>query len=215
MGGATYNVSGVSFSPQAFSIDYAQQRVFPLCRCDTDHGCSPPCAAVVLYYNVDWPRREWPRPFINMAAGVLLFGVSMNANDSMMRRALYMLKREYGYSIVIHKVTGSETDVRTGEKVVYSTATTVDRAVVLPETLDRTTKQSISLISSNKQFVSGGTSDIGTRQFIVDRRDVELPTLTADDWLVYLDSKYQIHQVETIESAGWIITAKRISGEAA
>jgi len=132
----------------------------------------------------------------------------------MMRRVLYQLKREYGFRIEIHHLVSSETDVRTGVKTTQTTRIVVNRAVVLPEMLNRTTKQSISLISSNKEFVSGGTSDIGTRNFIVDRRDVNLPELTADDWLVYQHQKYQIRQVQAFEeNAGWIINAKRISGE--
>jgi len=137
-----------------------------------------------------------------------------NSLTGMMRRILYQLKREYGYRIEIHKLLSSETDVRTGRKTISTTRLIVNRAVVLPEMLNRTTKQSISLISSNKEFVSGGTSDIGTRNFIIDRRDVVLPELTADDWIVYLHQKYQIKQVQSFEQeAGWIVTAKRISGE--
>ena len=137
-----------------------------------------------------------------------------NSLTGMLRRSLYKLKREYGYRIDIHKLLSSETDVRTGQKTILTSRLVIDRAVVLPEMLDRTTKQSISLISSNKEFVEGGTSDIGTRNFIVDRRDVSLPELTADDWIVYLGYKYQIKKVQSFEQeAGWIITAKRISGE--
>lgn len=137
-----------------------------------------------------------------------------NSLTLMMRRVLYQLKREYGFRIEIHHLVSSETDVRTGVKTTQTTRIVVNRAVVLPEMLNRTTKQSISLISSNKEFVSGGTSDIGTRNFIVDRRDVNLPELTADDWLVYQHQKYQIRQVQAFEeNAGWIINAKRISGE--
>lgn len=137
-----------------------------------------------------------------------------NALTAMMRRTLYTLKRSYGYRVEIHKLLSSTTDVRTGRKEITTNRIVVPRAVVLPEVLDRTTKQSISLISSNKEFVSGGTSDIGTRNFIVDRRDVTLPGLTADDWLVYLHQKYQIQKVQSFEQeAGWIITAKRIAGE--
>jgi hypothetical protein len=133
---------------------------------------------------------------------------------SMQRRSLYMLKREYGARIVIFKLLDSDTDVRTGVKTVSTSRIVVRRAIVLPEMLDRTTKQSISLISSNKEFVSGGTSDIGTRNFIVDRRDVVLPELSADDWIEYLNYKYQIKKVQSFEQeTGWIITAKRISGE--
>jgi hypothetical protein len=71
------------------------------------------------------------------------------------------------------------------------------------------------LISSNKEFVSGGTYDVGTRDFIIDRRDCpNLPELSADDWLVYDNDKYQIKTVQKFEvGTGWIITAKKLVGE--
>ncbi len=137
-----------------------------------------------------------------------------NSLTLMMRRVLYQLKRDYGFQIEIFKLVNSDTDVRTGVKTTQTTRFVIPRAVVLPEMLNRTTHQSISMISSNKEFVSGGTSDIGTRNFIVDRRDLNLPELNADDWLVYNHQKFQIKTVQSFEeNAGWIITAKRISGE--
>jgi hypothetical protein len=131
------------------------------------------------------------------------------------RRALYSLKRDYGARIDIYQLTNSTTDPRTGAKVVSKVMFPVTRGIVMPEKLDRTAVQSIALISSNKEFVSGGTYDKGTRDFIVDRRDCPLlPELTADDWIVYAGAKYQIKSVEKFEvEAGWIITATKINGE--
>jgi hypothetical protein len=85
---------------------------------------------------------------------------------------------------------------------------------VLPVTRDRTVQQSISLISSNKEFVSGGTYDVGVRDFIIDRRDCPtLPPLTADDWIVYGGEKYQIKTFQSFFDAGWGITARKLEGE--
>jgi hypothetical protein len=131
------------------------------------------------------------------------------------RRALYSLKRDYGARIDIYKLTGSTTDAQTGEKVVTKLMFPIQRGIVMPVKLDRTAVQGIALISSNKEFVSGGTYDKGTRDFIVDRRDCpSLPELTADDWIVYAEEKYQVKSIETFEvAAGWIITASKINGE--
>ena len=131
------------------------------------------------------------------------------------RQALYALKKDYGGTIYLYKLVSTETDVRTGRKTVVTDRTYIRRAIVLPVTVKRDVKQSISLISSNKEFVQGGTSDIGKRDFIIDRRDCRhLTELTADDWLVYKREKYQIATVETFEEdAGWIITAKKLVGE--
>ena len=132
-----------------------------------------------------------------------------------MRQVLYSLKREYGARIDITKLISTSTDVRTGVKVNTTSILTVWHAAVLPETVKRINNQSISLISSNKEFVQGGTYDRGSRTFIIDRRDVRsLPELNADDWIVYDARKFQIVTVEQLEvRAGWVITANELVGE--
>ncbi len=132
-----------------------------------------------------------------------------------MRQALYSLKRQYGARIDIYKLVNSETDVRTGNKTITKTMFRVERAIVLPVKIDRSVQQGISLISANKEFVTGGSYDVGTRNFIIDRRDCPtLPDLTADDWLVYHCGKYQIKSIEEFEiDCGWIVTARKLIGE--
>jgi len=140
----------------------------------------------------------------------------VNRNLMMLqRRALYSLKRDYGARIDIYKLVSTATDVRTGVKTITKTLYPVTRAIVMPVKVDRTVQQSISLISSNKEFVTGGTYDAGARDFIIDRRDCPtLPELNADDWLVYGGGKYQIKTVESFEvDIGWIITARKLVGE--
>jgi hypothetical protein len=140
----------------------------------------------------------------------------VNRNLTMqIRRALYSLKRDYGARIDIYKLDSSSTDERTGVKTITKTMYPIPRGIVMPEKRDRVAQQSISLISSNKEFVSGGSYDAGTRDFIIDRRDCPtLPVLTADDWIVYNREKYQIKNVESFEvNAGWIVTAKKLAGE--
>jgi hypothetical protein len=140
--------------------------------------------------------------------------VNRNLNQRA-RQALYTLKREYGATIDIYKLVSSDTDVRTGQKTIVKTVVHVPRAIVMPEKTDRTSKHSISLISSNKEFVTGGTTDIGTRDFIIDRRDTPtIPDLTDDDWVVYNGRKFQIATVQAFEvDAGWIIGTRELVGE--
>jgi hypothetical protein len=131
------------------------------------------------------------------------------------RGSLYQLKRQYGGTIDIYKLVESDTDVRTGEKTVTKNVYHVERAIVLPARRSRVAEQSISQISSDKAFVMGGSYDMRSRNFIVDRRDVpSLPDLTADDWIVYRNTKFQIQLVESFEyDAGWVITARELVGE--
>ena len=140
--------------------------------------------------------------------------VNRNLNQRM-RQALYQMKKDYGAPIDIYKLISSETDVRTGEKIVNKSVTHVRRAVVVPAKKDRGGKQTISVISANKEMVTGGHYDLNQRQFIIDRRDVPaMPELTADDWIVYNRRKYQVVTVESFEvDAGWVVAARELVGE--
>ncbi len=140
--------------------------------------------------------------------------INRNLNQRI-RQALYQLKKDYGAPIDIYKLVASETNVRTGEKVITKTVTHVRRAVVVPARIDRIAQRTISVISANKQFVTGGTYDASQRDFIIDRRDVPaLPELTADDWIIYNRRKYQVKTVEAFEvDAGWVVSARELVGE--
>lgn len=136
-----------------------------------------------------------------------------NQTVNLLRASLYQLKFEYGTRIAVNKLIVSEVDPRTGVRHRATDRYVIPRAVKLPEVLKRETHQSISTISANKQLVMGGTVDFGGTTFIVDRRDCELPTLTADDWIDEDGDKYQISHVEDLLKCGWVIKARRVAGE--
>jgi hypothetical protein len=130
------------------------------------------------------------------------------------RQTLYMLKRQYGGQIDIYRLVNSGTDPKTGDVLSEKEVIRVRRAVVLPVRISREVRRSISQISANKKFVTGGTYDAGRRLFIVDRADVSDLQLTNDDYLVYRNRKYEIGDFQAFEfDAGWIITGRELVGE--
>ena len=139
------------------------------------------------------------------------------ANHSLnqqIRRVLYALKRQYGGSIVVYQNGVVTTDTRTGEVARTKTATRIHRAIILPVTLSREVKQSISLISANKQMVTGGGFESGKRIFIIERRDCPSLVLHKTDWLAYNGRKYAIDNYEEYEfDAAYIVTGKEMPGE--
>lgn len=139
-----------------------------------------------------------------------------NANlVNRMRQALYTLKREYGARIDFYKLVSSDTNPQNGERSVVTNVTTIWRCPVLPAKVKRVAQAGISLISSNKEFVTGGTYDQSARDFIFDRRDCpNLAEPTADDWIVFNNRKYQVETVEVFEyDCGWVITGRELVGE--
>src|SRR5574340_1343728 len=134
--------------------------------------------------------------------------------NQQIRRVLYSLKRQYGGTIVVYQNGTVTTDTKTGEVNRTKTATRIHRAIVLPETISREVKQSISLISANKQMVTGGGFEAGKRLFIIERRDCPSLVLKESDWLVYHGRKYAIENFEEYEfDAAYIIHGKELVGE--
>jgi hypothetical protein len=117
---------------------------------------------------------------------------------------LYKLKRDYGGPIDIYKLVSSETNARTGQKVVTTNVVHISRAIIMPAGYSRTKP------FSGQQQDTRGLRDVSVRDFIVDRKDARnLDTLTSDDWLVHKGLKYQVKTVEA-DDVGWVIAAKEI-----
>jgi hypothetical protein len=132
------------------------------------------------------------------------------------RRVLYALKRQYGGAIIVYQNGTVNTDTKTGDVSRTKTATRIQRAVILPVAISREVKQSISLISANKQMVTGGGFESGKRMFIIDHRDCPSLTLHKTDWLTYNGRKYAIDNYEEYEfETAYIITGKEMPGESA
>ena len=135
--------------------------------------------------------------------------------NQQIRRVLYALKRQYGGAIIVYQNDVVTTDTKTGAVSRTKTATRIARAVVLPVTVSREVKQSISLISANKQMVTGGGFESGKRLFIIERRDCPNLVLHKTDWLTYNDRRYAIENYEEYEfDVAYIVTGREMPGEA-
>lgn len=131
----------------------------------------------------------------------------------LVRNCIYQMKKRYGGEITVYRLDTASTNRGTGVKSETHTSVYIPRAVVLPAKVQREVIQSISAISANKKLVMGGSFDIGTRVFIIDRRDAPEFELSNDDWIVYKHVRYDIKTIEKFEqSTAWLITAKAIEG---
>jgi len=131
----------------------------------------------------------------------------------LVRNCIYQMKREYGGSITLYQLATAATDRATGVKTETHNSIFIPRAVVLPASVKREVIQSISAISANKKLVMGGSIDVGTRVFIIDRNDAPGYIVTNDDWIVYEHVRYDIKVVEEFEQhTAWLITAKAQEG---
>lgn len=117
------------------------------------------------------------------------------------RIVVYKLKRLFGGTFDLYRQGDKTTDIRTG--VVTWTGReviTVRRGLILPDKIERTQTQTISMISADKGFVYGGTYDRGQRWFYIDPRDLPVGyKIKSDDWIVYEGMKYEIKQLKDNE----------------
>ncbi len=126
------------------------------------------------------------------------------------RQALYVLKRNYGSTVTLYTLISAATNYTTGVKTVSQTPLVIRRCIVLPVKMQREVAQGIAAISANKEFVYGGSFDTGTREFIIDSRDLPAGTsIQQDDWLLYNDRRYELKTIEELEQhTGWHIVGK-------
>jgi hypothetical protein len=129
------------------------------------------------------------------------------------RRVLYSMKKEYGNKVDVYKMVSSDTDHLTGEITVVKQVTRIRKAIVMPSALIRDVGQTISVISSDKQFVYGGAYDLSSRIMVLD--PVDLPKdfeICPTDYIAYKHSRWDVVQVVKDEglNGAWIVTVKNV-----
>lgn len=138
-------------------------------------------------------------------------------NRNLSRRinqVMYSLKRLWGGSFTIYQMGDATTNHLTGTKNVPRTVTNIRRGIIIPGKSTRDIGQTISMISANKAFASGGSYDTTARLFIVDRVDAPNLDLTESDWIVFDDRRYEVKDFQEFEfDSSWVIAGRAIEGE--
>ena len=129
---------------------------------------------------------------------------------------IYAMKKQYGAPILVRTKAAATSNSQTGETSLTIATLRVRRAVVLQGVVTRDAKQSISLITAQKQMVQGGGFDVGKRTFIIDRRDVPRDfVLRKDDWIVFDSRHYDLDTVtEYPYGTAWVAIGKELVGRA-
>jgi hypothetical protein len=127
---------------------------------------------------------------------------------------IYAMKRQYGAMILIRRRTAADADPKTGVATSAVQTVRIRRAVVLQGVVTRDAKQSISLITAQKQMVQGGGFDVGKRTFIIDREDAPGDfVLQKDDWIVFDNRHFDIDSLTEYEfNTAWVVVGKELRG---
>ena len=131
------------------------------------------------------------------------------------RKTIYKLKRLFGGPIQLYEQGTKTSDLRTGV-ITWTGREVIDikRAIILPVKISREQEQTISMISSDKAFVYGGTYDRGARWFYIDPADLAANyEIKMDQWIVYQGKKYEIKEIKFNEFDGlWEVMGAEMVG---
>jgi len=140
----------------------------------------------------------------------------VGGNLAQFKGLLYALKRRFGCPLDVYQQSPESIDLATGRASITKTSLQIKRAIVLPSSVHRSFSYDIGYLKANSNFTYGGIFTEGTRQIIIDRRD--LPKDYVIDsvdkfYLVYDGTRYEIKDVQEFEyKLAYLITANRLDG---
>jgi len=115
------------------------------------------------------------------------------------RRAIYRLKRDFGFTVTLHKITNVALNLETGTKTRTTQFKKIQRAIILPARMFRSFVYDLSFIAAAKNFTSGGFFDPDEKVIIIDWQDVRDFTIDVDDYVVYDSKQFQVVSIRAFE----------------
>src|SRR4030043_1647231 len=106
--------------------------------------------------------------------------MSQQRNTNFIKKIIYSLKRKFGFSVSIYKVTSVTLDLETGEKETITERKKVKRVILLPVDITRTYVPAI-----DKVIQTGGAFDPQDRFIIIDKKDLGTFELKIDDYIIF------------------------------
>lgn len=131
----------------------------------------------------------------------------------LVRRAIYRLKRDYGFAIKLYKITNLTLDLEAGTKTRTTQFKRIKRAVILPGRLFRSFVYDLSFIAAAKNFTSGGFFDPDDKVIIIDWQDVRDFEIKPDDYVIYDNKQFQVVDVKDFElDTAYFLKVRAVTG---
>lgn len=138
----------------------------------------------------------------------------MSNNLVFLRRALYQLKRDYGYEAALYRTVVGATDLGTGEKSVTRIKYKIAKCIVIPFAAQALGFYSSAYLKAAREFAYGGLQDQDVKQIIIDGAD--LPAgfrVQQEDYLVYEHKKFEMVKfMEMEQGLGWQLLMNGLRG---
>lgn len=125
------------------------------------------------------------------------------------RKLMYTLKKGYGFTITLHKVTGESLDHETGQRTPTIITKRIERAIILPAT----SQMKFEGNSQPTDFKYGALYSTSVRQVIIDAQDVLDFEIEEDDYFIWNEKRWQISKDIGLEyETAFTLTARMVAG---
>ncbi len=129
------------------------------------------------------------------------------------RKVLYTLKREYGFDITFHKMTGQTLDLEDGTSTQTFEIKRIKRAIVLPDSKRDTFEYDLAFIAAAKNFTYGGSYTTSLRRIIIDRQDLGDYTIELRDYIIWNEKRWEVAKIDSYElETGFIVQIRLVEG---
>jgi len=120
---------------------------------------------------------------------------------------LYTLKKGYGFTITLHKVTDESLDFETGQRTPTIITKRIERAIILPAT------SQMKFENQPADFKYGGLYTTALRQVIIDKQDVLDFEIEIDDYFIWNAKRWQVSKIDSLEyETAFTLTARMVAG---
>lgn len=135
--------------------------------------------------------------------------ITRKKQTAFIKKMLYTLKRGYGFPVTLHKITDEARDYETGKRVPTIITQKIQRAIILPATLQRVFESD----STPTGFKYGALFDTSLRQVIIDASDLDTFNIEINDYIVWNEKRWQVSQVNELEyQTAYNVLIKAVEG---
>lgn len=131
--------------------------------------------------------------------------------QTMIRRLLYSLKRDWGAIFEYVQLIESEANLSTGLRTVKRKAFQIP-GVLLPQNQIRKFMQDIGYLASDKNFTYGALNDFNTLKFLFDKNDIPENALDLNGYIVYNGKRYERVELGEMQDTAILLLARGVEG---
>ena len=130
------------------------------------------------------------------------------------RDTIYSLKRKYGVSLDLYKISSVSNNITSGSRTITKTKYNIRRAAILPESYIKSKVYSLSYIAANKNFTYGALFNKNVKAILIDRKDLPRNIeIGLQDYINIDQKRFAVKESLELEMhAGYILICEFVDG---